>query len=105
MGSGGYRLLIVPGDNRWRLDRFSPTTGQRVLAEGTGSVVRGGNERNRAELTCAGNVITALVNGVQVASVSDDTFRTGRLWVGAGPWSGVAALTEARFDNLVVTRR
>ena len=59
------------------------------------------NETNHLELTCQGRTLMARINGVQVALVEDDTYRSGRLGVGAG---GSAAITDARFDNRVAYR-
>ncbi len=56
------------------------------------------------EMTCSGSIISAAVNGAQVAAVQDTTYTQGLSWLGTGTFDGKDNPSTARFDNLVVTQ-
>ena len=64
---------------------------------------RTGGQTNHIELTCAGSRISAEVNGVVVASVSDSTSERGTAYIGVDAADNIEA--EAHFDNFVITQR
>lgn len=103
---GGYWFAIDLVRGNVIIRRFPGVAGAAAstLVNEFSSAIRRGTASNRLELTCAGSRITASVNGTVVAAVDDGTYREGRMWIGAG-FGGVEAITEARFDNLVVTQR
>jgi hypothetical protein len=66
-----------------------------------------GSETNHVELMCKGTTIEARINGVTVASVSDNTFQSGQFWIAVGESPGGAhpdVGAEARFSHLVLTQ-
>jgi hypothetical protein len=103
-GSAEYRFSIDPGQGTFLLARWD--AGAEVwLAEQSSASIRRGNEMNRLELSCFGTTITARINGTQVASVEDDRYSEGQLWIGASTYAGTHLTSEARFKNLVVTQQ
>jgi hypothetical protein len=104
-GAGYYLLAVDPVQGR--VSMFLRKDGR--LVEGAfptrqeSPAVRRGGESNRIELSCVGDTLTAAVNGQQVLSVRDTTFRAGRAQIGFEHGVGLGA--EARFDNLVLTQR
>jgi hypothetical protein len=64
------------------------------------SAIHRGNVSNRVELRCADDLINARINGEELASVQDGTYRTGTMWIGVS-----GAGVEAYFDNLIVDLR
>jgi hypothetical protein len=69
--------------------------------------IHGGSETNHVELMCKGTTIEARINGVTVASVSDNTFQSGQFWIAVGESPGGAhpdVGAEARFSHLVPTQ-
>jgi hypothetical protein len=73
-----YELAVWPEERRFRLFRWG--NGQRVdlVPMQPSSSIRRGTVPNLLELTCAGDVIEASINGVIVASVQDSTYTYGR---------------------------
>jgi hypothetical protein len=95
-----YELHVYPGNASFALDRFDEA-GTKILANDTSPSIKGGNSVNHIELGCAGNAITAKVNGTLLASVIDDKYADGRLSIGAG---GISVTVDGRFTNLVATQ-
>jgi len=96
-----YIFAVSPGAGTFAVLRMDNGTQVDLVTQRTGSF-RAGGAANRVELTCAGDSITGSVNGTQVTSVRDSVH----------PGEGSMTLIllgrgagEARFDNLVVTRR
>jgi len=101
-GTGGYSLLVEPGNTRTILVRYDGGVPQTLTAWRSSPSIRGGNQANQLELRCVGNIITGMVNGMQIGSVRDTTYTAGQAWLAASTSAGGV---ETRFDNLVVTRR
>ena len=97
-----YRASIVPEGRRMILSVWGDGE-QKVLAETRDNpAIQIANAINRLELRCAGRKIEAIVNGKTVLSVEDSTLTSGEHGLGAGTFSGVEGVLEARFDNLEV---
>jgi hypothetical protein len=62
-----------------------------------------GSVNNRFELTCAETQISLSINGEELFSVTDRSYRDGGLWIGAV--AGDIENVVARLGNLVVTQR
>jgi hypothetical protein len=104
--SGGlarqYRASVVPEGRRLVLSRWDDGN-QRVLSEARDdAAIHTGNAKNRLELRCAGQKVSASVNGKVIATADDLTYNRGSHGVGAGTFSGVDGVLEARFDDLEV---
>ena len=59
-----------------------------------------GGGSNHLELTCVGSTLTARINGMTVATVTDSTYASGRSALGVSSVSNRP--TAAYFDNLQV---
>jgi hypothetical protein len=106
--------------------RFNPTTGEALIVRWlpvpesnvprniplmplgiVAPIAHAPNATYHAELSCHGTTIEARLNGTTVASVSDNTFANGQLWLAAGEVAGTPSSgprAKARFSNLVVTQ-
>jgi predicted dienelactone hydrolase len=107
-----YRFAFRPATGEFWINRWHPRSGPAgqfvplLPPEPPSLAIRRGSDTNRAELTCRGTTITARLNGVTVASVADNTFRAGRMWIAVGESAGGSSPSVkpvARFSNLVVT--
>jgi putative serine protease PepD len=97
----GYAFQVAPGPGLFSLSRLDSGTQVELVTQRT-STLRQGGATNRIELTCAGDQISGSVNGTPVATVRDNVHPgTGGMIIALIG----RAVGEARFDNLVVTRR
>jgi hypothetical protein len=71
----------------------------------TSPAIRHDQDTNHLELTCAGSTIDLSANGQSLATVQDTTYTRGIFTMATGVFPGQGASSEARFDNLVLTRR
>ena len=100
-----YRVNIRPETGHFWLGRYDDDQ-YTTLADWRSTPVLGrGNDGNHVELSCVGSTIGLIVNGAEVASVSDTTYAEGWMSLGVGTASGAPATAEGWFDNLVVTQR
>jgi hypothetical protein len=103
-GNRGYLLRVEPAAGLYRLVREDGTRDAFLRRDSASPAIRRGNDSNRIEITCAGNTITAAINGTVVTTVQDSTYASGSLVIGVG--ARASGLTsEARFDNLLITAR
>ena len=82
-------------DGAWKLVAAAYKKPTVTFGLGQGRVVPG--EWHRFALTFHGNVISATLDGTQLASVGDDAHAHGMVALGTG-WN------KAQFDNLAVTQ-
>jgi hypothetical protein len=61
-----------------------------------------GTAKNRVELRCVDSTITVTINGTQVATARDTTYRAGRMWIGANVEPGAVAFGHVLFDNMLI---
>ncbi len=114
-GTSGYVLVVVFAGSAVS-ERNSTTTPWQVMVlrldgdrrtalvpQQSTSALRKPAETNQVELTCAGNTISATVNGVSVASVNDTTYQGGYSGIG-GSLRDVEPAT-IRFRALSITQR
>jgi hypothetical protein len=102
--SNGYRLTVYPGPGWFSLSRWDDGVQVLLVPVTFSRAVHLGFEWNNLELRCAGDTISAKINGFTVASVTDQTYQSGTLNLLAGTTAGFQGTVEAHFDNLVVTR-
>ncbi len=100
----GYGAAIEPEGRvgLYRSDGVSEGVGLTELAPA--SAIHRGTEANRFELTCSGDAIVLAVNGTKIASARDATYQEGEFGFGLNQSFGPDGVTEARFDNLIVTQ-
>ncbi len=103
--AGHYRLVVAPDTGSYSLWRYDNTrgSGTALVPVTASAAIKRGTASNRLQLVCKGDGITATVNGTQVAYVEDGTFKEGSVLFGVSS-SDQNGNSEARFDNLVVTR-
>jgi hypothetical protein len=95
-----YRLSVSPWLRVFDLARWDDGE-ETTLLQRADAAIRLGDAPNRVELTCAGNLISARINGTLVAVAEDATYQRGSTWIGLGASEAPA---EARLDNLVVSQ-
>lgn len=100
--ASAYRLFVSPAGQSFRLFRRDGASSVDFAPLQESPAIRGGNQTNRLELTCARNTISATINGVVVATAQDSAYGSGEWWLGTGVTNTSG---ELRFDNLVLTRR
>jgi hypothetical protein len=103
-GDREYRLMVDPADAVFILFRVDGDSVKPLAQQVASPAIRRGTQSNRFELSCVGDTIAVRINGTQVASVKDGTYREGGMWIGAGTFRD-GRTVEARFDNLAVTRQ
>ncbi len=98
---GGYGFLISPDDGSFVLAKLDARNSVTLVTQSS-SAIRRGNATNRIELSCVADTISASINGTQVASVRDSAHKEGAFGLALSARTRTA---DARFDNLVLTRR
>lgn len=102
--SSQYRLTVRTDTQQFQLARWDAGKEAVLVRFRASETIRLRTLTNRLELSCIGNRIAAVINGFEVASVQDDTYKSGGMWFGAGSFAGTNLATEARFGRLVVYR-
>jgi dienelactone hydrolase len=109
-----YRFGFRPATGEYWLSRWLTIPGVPVpltppmLPPGLiASAARLGGASNRLELGCRGTTIVARINSQTVATVQDNTFSSGQMWIAVGetpgePGGGVRPV--GRFRNLLITQ-
>jgi dienelactone hydrolase len=114
-----YRFAFRPANGEYWIRRWPAMTeidlpGLAGLARDLlprplySTAVHQGSAPNHVELSCRGTTIAAAINGQTVASVSDNTFSAGQMWIAVGETPGTPGTTPgptARFSHLVVTQQ
>jgi hypothetical protein len=101
-----YRFWVYPDQVSFSLSRLDAGTSASLVPRRSSTAIQRDTATNRLELECRGSSITARINGVDVATVQDSTYREGGILIGVGYTSDPPGRSvEARFDNLVVTQR
>jgi hypothetical protein len=90
----GY-ILSVQTNGEWKLVTSAYKKSTVTLASGTAAVLPG--EWHRFALTFHGNVISASLDGKQLANIGDNSHAHGMVALGTG-WN------KAQFDKLAVTQ-
>jgi hypothetical protein len=114
-----YKLYVAPVVGQWNLVREDPGNSASLTGIQTVPAPVASGAKLHLQLTCSGSTITASIGGQQVASVQDGTYKTGRVFLGAGlpttrfidPATGVVTDTntsvgsvDVRFSGLVLTQ-
>jgi hypothetical protein len=103
-GGTGYTLRILPTRHQFKLRRLPKEKGFNV--GGRSSKIKGLNKWNDVRLEATGSKVTAIVNGKQVASVTDSsatgvTGRKAEIFAGANKANPVGAY--GRVDDVRLT--
>jgi len=108
-----YRFAFRPASGEYWLTRWFAgprySSQVRMLPFGLiSSAVHQGSATNRVELDCHGSTMTGRINGVTVATVPDNTYAAGQIWIAVGETAsspGAGSKPVARFTNLVITQQ
>ncbi len=93
--------FLVSQYGRYGLWRDDSSLSFQTLVDWTPNSVinRGLGQTNLIAVVANGNTITAYVNNVKVASVTDSTYSHGRIWFVANPLAKSGHSTEIAFSN------
>jgi hypothetical protein len=95
-----YRFSIS-GDGYYQISKHAGDAWERMTAEWPQSdAIHTGAAMNRLEVICQGEVMTFLVNGVQLAQVQDTDYLEGDVGLYAGTFYEPGV--EIHFDNLSI---
>jgi hypothetical protein len=104
-GPSGYFFFIEPALQRFSFGRAVSGKWQTVIGPQESAAINSGGKANRMELVCSEDMITGLVNGIEVGSFHDDAYRSGRFTLSVEHTAEVPLSIDARFDNLVIQER
>jgi hypothetical protein len=102
--NSNYQFYVAPAAGQFSLSRWDNGTEAILAGWQTSPAIRRGNESNRLELSCVQDAIAASVNGTQVVSMQDGTYRDGSAFLFVGVPAGAQLGAEVRFDNLTVVQ-
>lgn len=100
--AGHYRFSMDPDAGSYTFTLIEPSR-TTTLRSGSSPAIRRGNASNRMEFVCAGTTLTAIINGVVVATVQDSRYGQGTSYFGVGAYAGLRLTADARLDNWVIT--
>ena len=104
-GENEYRLTVIPATTQFILWREDNGTLVQLTDYQASSAIQAGIATNHLQLICDGSTITVRVNGTQLASVQDSTYRSGHAFIRAGVLgTNLPATVDARFGNLVISK-
>ena len=95
-----YRLWVNPGTSGFLLGRVMRSQFLPLAPWAFSAAIKGGNEMNRLELICVGDLIAARINGQIVGSARDGALTSGGVWFGADDDTSTLIGPDVRFDNL-----
>jgi hypothetical protein len=104
VSDSNYRLTVAPSDGSLSLARWDRGRETRLVERQTSSAIKTGNETNHLEMVCVGSKIAAIVNGTQVAAVTDATYQEGGVLLLVSHAARSPSIVEGRFDNLALLR-
>lgn len=104
VSDSNYRLSIAPSDGSFSLARWDSGREVRLVDWQISPAIKTGNQSNRLELVCVGSKIAAIVNGTQVAAVSDATYKEGAILLMVSNRVRFPVTIDSRWDNLVLLR-
>ena len=103
-----FYIFLVSGDGYYAIGKYE--SGQSQVQYLTGEEpnyfvaaeeINKGVATNLLRVTCAGNQLSLTVNGILLASVTDDSFPAGDIGLAANTFETGSVVIE--FDNLTVT--
>jgi hypothetical protein len=102
--SSQYRLSIRTDTGSFLISRLDAGRFVTLADWQRSEAIHVGNDGNHLLLSCVGRTITAISNGVQLASINDSTYQVGHFGFAAGVFSdSLPATSDARFRNLLIT--
>lgn len=100
-----FYLFLISGDGYYMIGKYQTGSNQIQYLTGDGEfvasdVITQGMAINQIRASCIGDQLTLSVNGIQLDSVTDPTFVTGDVGVGASTFEPGTAVIE--FDDFRV---
>ncbi len=100
-----FYLFLISGDGYYMIGKYQSGSNQIQYLTGAGEfvasdVINQGVAINQIRASCVGNQLTLSVNGIQLDSVTDPTFVTGDVGIGASTFEPGTAVIE--FDDFRV---
>lgn len=97
-----FYLFLISGDGYYMIGKYQSGANQIQYLTGDGEfvaseVINQGVAINQIRASCIGNQLTLSVNGIQLVSVTDPTFVTGDVGIGASTFEPGTAVIE--FDD------
>ena len=104
-GEGNYYVFLISGDGHYAIGKYQTGSPQIIyLTENQGfiysDVINQGASTNEIRAACIGNELSLNVNGIPLVTLTDPTFVTGDVGVGAATFQPSTAVVQ--FDNFVV---
>ncbi len=99
-----YYAFLVSSDGYYGIVKVENGF-QQILGPGemgTTKLVQAENKINHIRADCDGNELTLYLNWEKLASVTDDSFKKGKVGVIAGTLENIG--TDIRFDNFIVLK-
>src|SRR5262249_45216161 len=88
--ASGYPRHVAPADGQFALVRWDGGQPTMLVDWSATPPLNPAGETNRLELRCAGTTLGVWLNGQLAASVDDDTYDAGAMWLGAESRDGGA---------------
>ncbi|MCI0725905.1 MAG: hypothetical protein L0332_04165 [Chloroflexi bacterium] len=100
-----FYLFVVSGDGYYAIGKYQSGSEQIQYLSGDGQyqysdVINRGVATNEIRASCIGNELSMSVNGIPLATITDPTFVTGDVGLGASTFQ--PGTTVIQFDNVRV---
>ena len=100
-----FYVLLISGDGHYAIGKYQTGSPQVQYLSGEGQyafseAINQGESSNQLRVSCVGNELSLMVNGVPLETVTDPTFVIGDIGLGASSFQPGTAVIE--FDNLRV---
>jgi predicted dienelactone hydrolase len=100
----GYEFIVLPESGVFVIQRRQQNEAAQLIASRISSAFQPGDKNNHLEFNCRGTLLSASINGTEVATASDNTFGEGYMAVGLGTLSSQQGQRNAIFRDLVITQ-
>ncbi len=100
-----FYVFLVSGDGHYAIGKYQSSSPQIEYLSGDGQYVfsdaiNQGKATNEIKASCIGNELSLTVNGIPLETVTDPTFVTGDIGMGASPFQPGTTVIE--FDDFRV---
>jgi hypothetical protein len=100
-----FYVFLISGDGHYAIGKYQSSSPQITYLTGEGQYVfhdaiNQGAAANEIRASCIGNELSLTVNGIHLDSVTDPTFVTGDIGVGASPFQPGTAVID--FEGIRV---
>lgn len=97
-----FYVFLISGDGHYAIGKYQSNMQVTYLSGGGqytyNDVINQGEATNQIRASCIGNELSLMVNGILLETVTDPTFVTGDIGVGASAFAPGTAVIE--FDNI-----